>query len=761
MKWKATVLIAVLLLMRSLSLGAADGPVVLVEDGRARAVVVLPTGADDVERLAAEELVNYIEKISGARLGIIGQDEEFRSGTFVRILLGRAAQAAIVDLNVDRALGERRDIISCRDGYVIRVEVRAGQAVVGIAGPTSYGTLYGAYELLKKLGCRWFWPGEIGEVVPQTKTIRIALGDEVQVPTFDMRRFDFSPDYNGQAYIRAWCKRNRINLHYPWYAGHNEPLIAAVPDPADLSKWALGTEIIARPYRTDPKRMWMTLGWKDGYQPVSADDALGVRHPWGDDYQSSDVLIKMYNGIAEGLEKKFPDRPIVLGFVAYMNFTLAPISVKPHPSLAPTITPIEQSARHYAGSGRSWERDALIEISRQWCELSNKVFYYDYDPGFLVDGGIPIPSVTRFSREFPMLADMGMRGFFTQIQLSMANIGPNTYMRAQLYWNPHADVDALLDEYYTMLFGPAAESVRTYWDALEEMMHEGPGWQHEDELLKLVYPIEKVRPLGAYIRRAEELTRQADEKTRKRVQMIRFSFDNLMLYLRMRQAEDNADFALAADLAEKMLEMRRAIDKVDDVFYKLGGLDNNTDTADHMPGGWIRQNQERNKKINGELGDLVAMTADEWQFSIDPHDEGIVYHWFDPSFDVRKWRTILTSQIWEIQELHDKEGRGYDGVGWYRTTVKVPGRFAGRKINLGFGGAFGKMLIWVNGQFVDYRPFKLPWFVHRYNQNFDIELTEAIKPGQDNTIVIRVDNEHEWGGIYRRVCLWSPKSAAK
>ena len=174
--------------------------------------------------------------------------------------------------------------------------------------------------------------------------------------------------------------------------------------------------------------------------------------------------------------------------------------------------------------------------------------------------------------------------------------------------------------------------------------------------------------------------------------------------------------ALAADLAEKMLQLRLAIDKVEDVFYKLGDLDRNDENHDHMVGGWLKQNQQRAGQITGQLGDLVAMTPDEWQFSTDIHNEGIVYRWLDPSFDTSKWRTMRTSRIWEIQGLHDQEGRGYDGVGWYRTTVRVPGQFAGRKINLGFGGVHGKMLIWVNGRFVTYRPFRLPWWKHAYNQ---------------------------------------------
>ena len=35
----------------------------------------------------------------------------------------------------------------------------------------SAGTLYGVYRVLEELGIRWFYPGEIGEVVPNKKDI--------------------------------------------------------------------------------------------------------------------------------------------------------------------------------------------------------------------------------------------------------------------------------------------------------------------------------------------------------------------------------------------------------------------------------------------------------------------------------------------------------------------------------------------------------------------------------------------------------------
>ena len=69
--------------------------VVLVEDGKARAEIVLPEGAWPAERLAASELRFLLKKASGAELSVVERGK-VRAG-FAKVLVGRAA-----------GLGERR-----------------------------------------------------------------------------------------------------------------------------------------------------------------------------------------------------------------------------------------------------------------------------------------------------------------------------------------------------------------------------------------------------------------------------------------------------------------------------------------------------------------------------------------------------------------------------------------------------------------------------------------------------------------------------
>ena len=173
--------------------------------------------------------------------------------------------------------------------------------------------------------------------------------------------------------------------------------------------------------------------------------------------------------------------------------------------------------------------------------------------------------------------------------------------------------------------------------------------------------------------------------------------------------------------------------------------------------GWIRQNKARAAMIDGTEGHRVAMLPVTWAFRIDPNDEGVTKRWFAPDAAVADWRQIEVTRIWELQGLDDELGHGYHGTGWYRIKVDVPEQFRNRRIMLNFGGVHGEMIVWVNGRFADDRPFRDPWWTHLQNANFDIDVTDAIEPGQANVIVIRVDNDFEWGGIYRRVFLWSPK----
>jgi hypothetical protein len=67
------------------------------------------------------------------------------------------------------------------DGYALVVRPAAGKtpARIVIAGDNGRGVIYGVYDLLERLGCRWFYPTEDPadpEVVPQQGTVSLPAG---------------------------------------------------------------------------------------------------------------------------------------------------------------------------------------------------------------------------------------------------------------------------------------------------------------------------------------------------------------------------------------------------------------------------------------------------------------------------------------------------------------------------------------------------------------------------------------------------------
>lgn len=168
----------------------------LVKDGKPQATIVVDPQAGKSVRFAAEELQRYVERITGAKLNIATTDD---APAGPRILVGRSAATDALKVAIPsgftRALKE--------EGYVLKT---VGDALI-VAGnddgpklkedpknplsfPTVYkGTLFAVYDLLERFGCRWYYPGEIGEYVPTARDLGVPPLDVTARPSFPVRGF--------------------------------------------------------------------------------------------------------------------------------------------------------------------------------------------------------------------------------------------------------------------------------------------------------------------------------------------------------------------------------------------------------------------------------------------------------------------------------------------------------------------------------------------------------------------------------------------
>jgi beta-galactosidase len=122
-----------------------------------------------------------------------------------------------------------------------------------------------------------------------------------------------------------------------------------------------------------------------------------------------------------------------------------------------------------------------------------------------------------------------------------------------------------------------------------------------------------------------------------------------------------------------------------------------------------------------------------WQFRLDPEKQGEAQSWHSAAavFD----RTLTVPGAWQAQgvgERRDNLRHDYSGAAWYRRTVAVPPAWRGKVVRLRIGGAHRYTTLFVNGKKIgEHRGFSAP---------FSFDVTDAILPGADNVLAVRIEN---------------------
>lgn len=144
-------------------------------------------------------------------------------------------------------------------------------------------------------------------------------------------------------------------------------------------------------------------------------------------------------------------------------------------------------------------------------------------------------------------------------------------------------------------------------------------------------------------------------------------------------------------------------------------------------------------KLNPDVEKSVRkrkILSDKWQFQIDVKDVGERDHWFAVDYNKSAWSKVQTvPQAWDCYEDALWE---YEGIGWYSTTLDPDDFVAGKRLELIFHRVMYYSKVWLNGEYIGeniggYLPF-----------SFDV--TKYLRSGQQNTLVVRVDNKPrvEW-----------------
>lgn len=126
-------------------------------------------------------------------------------------------------------------------------------------------------------------------------------------------------------------------------------------------------------------------------------------------------------------------------------------------------------------------------------------------------------------------------------------------------------------------------------------------------------------------------------------------------------------------------------------------------------------------------------------------DAGLEQGWFQPAFDCSQWDEMPVPWVWNIPVGETFAPIAFAGLGYYRTGFTVPADRAGRRAVLHCDAICSQATIWINGRKVGEHANAIytsasPWLLTRkvWMDQFELDVTDAIRCGVENTIAIRV-----------------------
>jgi hypothetical protein len=501
--------------------------VVLVEDGQPRATLVVPAEHDHLD-IAIEELVEHIEKATGATLPVKTEDDAIEG---VKLYLGESKHT--------RALGIDESTLPA-EGFVIKAFPEA----VAIVGDTEHlvegwyeqknqGNLWAAYRFLEEyLGVRWYLPHRLGIIIPKRETFALAVGTELKDnPDFPIRNYwpimsmwrhrattdafielDTAASKRHERRQRAANAYGGLSGNHSTYYFHRmyhdrKELFALKADGAraiyppsnpegrsyHAKNWhgfidyanpeALRQMIddhIAFYEGTDPelKKEWLRVmpgraptefyipfNPADGMLASQTPEAKKLMRPGVHKGSASNYVFKFGAELARALYEKFPRKRVCS--LAYASFAMPPdpeVVGELPPNMIIQIAMLQPMA--------NWKEPAIYdkwnEVVEQWRKLGgDKLHFWQYACWPKLPK-VPFFWPGQFQKFYRKHGDYALGAFI--------NGGPpggivamhhlNYYFGLRVLWDVDLDIEAGLREYCELMFGPAADEMFAFHNTL-------------------------------------------------------------------------------------------------------------------------------------------------------------------------------------------------------------------------------------------------------------------------------------------------------
>ena len=754
--------------------GHAGAAVPLTRAGQPVARVHVPAGlaeSADLKPLAeaVQELTNHLARMSGAVLEVV-ETADAAAIKGPAIVLG--------DLAVRLGATPERTTESL-EGF--RLLTRGDRLLIG--GQSPLAVRHGVYEALRRLGCDWVMPGEIGCIVPTRADVQVPDLDESQAPDFLFRRLW----YRGYPQPRKPGERDRMNQ---WLArqkggtwthpastagGHAwpnlirkhkaafdaDPTMLALVRAPDGSLVRRGPQLeathpkVAELYSADIRETYrknieagkwtkdtpfgFPIGPADGLGYSLSSEAMtasaGRIDPIVGELDRTDELVLLGNRILEDVTRDYPNA--MVGFYSYSVHSDYPARYQPHPNLVQIFAPINFSRFHSVLDPNSKSQAYYRDVVRQWAKLSreqgNPLIYRGYNWN-LADNMLPFTKVRIWGEELPFYKENHVLGMNVEATKSWSILAPSDYVFMRLAWDSSQDWRALLKTFCDHAYGAGAAAMRRYHQRVIDTQHGAGQEAGSYHAFNLIYDAAWVDAARRDIAEARAAAKTDGDRTR--IGHAAHNVEALALYLDYHAATRAFDFAAAQRGYEAMLaHWQQAYDANSDLVAN--------ETPQYLKR-FVLRFVEAAAKYSSAPYKIVHRIPDELPTFFDPQAVGHRMQYHHPSVnDAQAIRTRTFSTTWDAQGL----GGIRDGAVWYRVWFELPADAGDEPVGLFIGGVEDEARVWINGRAIGTsgRGFSLP---------FVFDLTDGIARQGRNLLAIQVArnskaNEIGLGGIIR------------
>jgi hypothetical protein len=422
----------------------------------------------------------------------------------------------------------------------------------------------------------------------------------------------------------------------------------------------------------------------------------------------------------------------ILSFYCYADYTQAPTSgIRLPPNLCAWVAPIRYCRFHRIGHPNCPSRRQLGQLMDGWGSAAAKIAYRTYNYN-LAECVVPFSMISVWKHDIPYLKQKGCIGINLETLANWQIYGPHIYLSIRLAYDPQADAEAIMDDYYRGFYGPRAGPImREYWTAVDRAFVDLPCHAGSFFAVHLVYTPQFLARCRGLLDRASAAARP-DGTYAARVEMAAEGFRNAEQYTGIRNAINRGDFRSAGRVYEELLARSEKHQET-----RLG----NHYTVNYLKR-FVGRCVDAGVTATAPPNRLVQVLADQWRLAYDEADTGIAGGYHRVDFDDSSWREVATySNPLDAQGLPDRRT-----IMWYRTTFTLPEKL--RKPALLFMEVDGDARVYLNGKAVGSSEKK--------RVPFEVDAGGALLPGR-NLVAVRVDHakitELFLGGIVRPVVL--------